>query len=65
MADMNVKPNRVYYVLQMNLKCDTNKATNWTVGGSVKQILSIYSLQWEQNSINIWMALTNCHESPV
>ena len=36
MADMNAKPNRVYYVLQMNLKCDTNEATNWIKNRSVK-----------------------------
>ena len=36
MADMNARPNRVYYVLQMNLKCDTNEATNWIKNRSVK-----------------------------
>ena len=33
---MNTKPNRVYYVLQMDLKCDANEATNWIKNRSVK-----------------------------
>ena len=36
MTNMNTKPNRVYYVLQMNLKCDANEATNWIQDRSVK-----------------------------
>ena len=36
MTDMNAKPNRVYYVLQMSLKCDANEATNWIKNRSVK-----------------------------
>jgi hypothetical protein len=39
MAHINAKTDRVYYVLQMNLKCDADEATNWIVGGSVKQDL--------------------------
>ena len=29
MVDLNTKTDRVYYVLQMNLKCDTDEATKW------------------------------------
>ena len=29
MADLNTKTDRVYYVLQMNLKCDADEATKW------------------------------------
>ena len=29
MAHINAKTDRVYYVLQMNLKCDADEATNW------------------------------------
>ena len=28
MADLNTKTDRVYYVLQMNLKCDADEAAN-------------------------------------
>ena len=29
MADINTKLGRVYYVLQMNIKCDADEATMW------------------------------------
>ena len=29
MAHINAKTDRVYYVLQMNLKCDADEATKW------------------------------------
>ena len=36
MADINTKLGRVYYVLQMNIKCDTDEATKWIKTRSVK-----------------------------
>lgn len=36
MANINPKETRVYYVLQMNLKCDTGEATNWIKTRSVE-----------------------------
>ena len=36
MADLNTKEDRVYYVLQMNLKCDADEATKWIKTRSVK-----------------------------
>ena len=36
MADINTKQDRVYYVLQMNIKCDADEATNWIKNRSVK-----------------------------
>ena len=36
MADLNTKTDRVYYVLQMNLKCNADEATNWIKTRSVK-----------------------------
>ena len=36
MTDLNTKTDRVYYVLQMNLKCDADEATKWIKTRSVK-----------------------------
>ena len=36
MADLNAKTDRVYFVLQMNLKCDVDEATKWIKTRSVK-----------------------------
>ena len=36
MDDPNTKTDRVYYVLQMNLKCDVDEATKWIKTRSVK-----------------------------
>ena len=36
MADLNTRTDRVYYVLQMNLKCNADEATNWIKTRSVK-----------------------------
>ena len=36
MADLNTRTDRVYYVLQMNLKCDADEATKWIKNRSVK-----------------------------
>ena len=36
MADIYSKTDRVYYVLKMKLKCDTDESTNWIKNRSVK-----------------------------
>ena len=36
MADLITETDRVYYVLQMNLKCDADEATKWIKTRSVK-----------------------------
>ena len=36
MADIHAKKDRVYYVLQMKLKCDADEATKWIKNRSVK-----------------------------
>ena len=36
MAHINAKTDRVYCVLQMNLKCDADEATKWIKTRSVK-----------------------------
>ena len=36
MNEINMKTNRIYYVLQMNIKCDSDEARRWIKDRSVK-----------------------------
>ena len=36
MSETNMKTNRIYYVLQMNIKCDSDEARRWIKDRSVK-----------------------------
>ena len=36
MSEINMKTNRIYYVLQMNIKCDSDEARRWIKDRSVK-----------------------------
>ena len=57
MAHINAKTDRVYYVLQMNLKCDADEATNWIKNRSVKytkELLEEKPLGFEWFYISRW-----------
>ena len=36
MSEINMKTSRIYYVLQMNIKCDSDEACRWIKDRSVK-----------------------------